>query len=76
MVATRYLKCFAVLHQLPVLERKWAKVNGDLLSRGEKAVQNKLLVRRLASDGLSYTEICRSTGLSRATVWKYPKVAA
>jgi len=66
-----YLKEFILKHNLPVLNRKWDKVDINFISRKKKSVQNIENVKKLYN--LSDNEISKILGISRRTVCRIRK---
>lgn len=67
----RFLKAKA--DELPVLERKWSRINENLPNRYEQAKTNKKLVYKLLICSRMVKEIAEETGLSQGGVYRIVK---
>jgi DNA-binding NarL/FixJ family response regulator len=54
--------------KLPVLERKWSKIDQDFVSRREQAIKNRIAVVDLKQQGFRNVEIAKQLGLSQAAI--------
>jgi hypothetical protein len=54
--------------QLPVLRRKWDRIDVNLVSRLEVAAEHERTISELVASGMMQSDIVRATGLSCATV--------
>jgi hypothetical protein len=55
---------------LPVLKRKWDRVNFNKFSKTQRTLKNMNECRELFSKGLSVREVIKITGLSKSQVYK------
>jgi len=68
-IVLRYLKTFAIEKQLPILKRKWDKINVDYIGLVEKAKFHKEKVKKYLKYGLSVKEISKKIELSYSGVY-------
>ncbi len=62
------LKKYAILLSIPLLHRKWSKIDEHFVSRYVKAAENRIKVGELIKKGLRNKEISRLLGLSPSTI--------
>jgi DNA-binding NarL/FixJ family response regulator len=67
-VSLKYLKRKAIEFNLPVLERKWSKVDENFVGRQEQAIENRKNVISLNLKGLTNKQISDNLRLSKSTV--------
>jgi hypothetical protein len=68
------IKNKAILLKLPILERKWDRVNFNKLSKKEKFDKNKNLIKMCLEKDLSIKDIIKKTGLSKSNIIKHKKL--
>jgi DNA-binding NarL/FixJ family response regulator len=56
---------------LPVLDRKWDRVDQNFESRYKTAIKNKNICRKMLNDGFTLKEISTKMRLSFVTVYNY-----
>ena len=56
--------------ELPILERKWSRINLDKLSKKEKSNLYRIKCFELFNNGLSVNQVIQESGFSRSTVYK------
>lgn len=64
----RFLKNKAIALNLPVLERKWSRIDESMISRYETTITNRSNVLLLKAQGLMQKQIALKLGLSEACV--------
>jgi DNA-binding NarL/FixJ family response regulator len=67
-ILLRFLKRKARELELPILARKWNKIDETRISRYEKAKDNRVRILTMAIDGMQQKEICDKLSLSSACV--------
>lgn len=69
----RFLKQTVIKLKLPVLQRKWNRIDENKLSRYEISSKNASIIVPLFSQGLTGTEICEKTGITLSTIYSIKK---
>lgn len=69
----RTIKKLVIELNLPILTRKWDKINLDKISRRELKLQNKHAITRLLNQGYDAQQILKITKLSEYKVYQYIK---
>ena len=69
----KFLKLMTKKMNLPVLERKWTKIDETYINRTEKGLIFKSLIEKEKNKGYSFLEISNRLGISRSTTYKYFK---
>lgn len=64
----KFLKFKAIQMGIPVLTRKWDKIDLDRVSRTERSYRDKQEVLRLHAAGYRQKDICEQVGLKKSTV--------
>ena len=67
-IALKFLKREAVKLGLPVMERKWDKIDLEFVGRAEQAGINKVSVKSLLLDGLNQKKISEKVGVSQSGI--------
>lgn len=63
------LKKFAMENNLPILERKWDKIDVNKENKTEIAEKNKNIVKTLSLKNLTINEMVKETGLKYTTIY-------
>lgn len=58
---------------VPVMERKWSKIDEDRIGQVRRRSQNIKLAHSLRATGMLQREIAEAIGVSQNTVWRYLK---
>ena len=73
MVGVRFLKKTVLRLKLPVLDRKWSKIDENLISKIEVAKQNAKMVFELSQKGLKNRQIAKILNLSDSAITSIKK---
>lgn len=67
-ITVRLLKTTALRNELPVLTRKWDKVDENFVSREETGILRRKLILEMIEEGKTNSEICSILNLRPSTV--------
>lgn len=70
MNVLKFLKNHTIKYKLPVLERKWNKIDLNRISMYDTANERREKVIKLRNDGLTYKRICAIIGITKGRVSK------
>lgn len=68
-----YYKTFALDHNLPVLKRKWDKIDVERESRNNGMDDRERKIRQFVLSGSSYVDIAEKLGLKYTTLYQFIK---